>query len=373
MSNNYLIKIPIIRKNYDKTNSAKFKGFIKIITNEYGVIKDWNIDFNEIYVDVFTTQRWFNEPNTIFNIRTKLFKILNLVQIKRPDKNSTQLIKLNDDQIAEFNSFINDRDLYKSTIKNIVGIIKGNNPGGEAKKPSSAEMIIDTNESVNNSLKNFVILLDDLVEKDNNHFLPFSINAKEMQLNKFVKLNPTIEAAFKYMQEQKGENDFTIYLNNIKKFYKTYNSYAEKAERIVKKERQKYNIAVPKYYLKNNVSLPFDFKIENTDEFQKCHIYEVYALKSKITNLLYENKKSEALKIALKISDPENFIPLPEEIHRKFDRHIFTFVPSKGNAVPLNEEGQKYINEKLDKRFLQINKQFLTKKKMAFFQERNEI
>ena len=355
----YRVTIPFIRKQFNKTKSAKYKGDLVFISNKHGVIYDWKINFKEIHVDLFTTKSWFFKKSSKFKIREKLFNEINLKQLERPLKSSNRIIKLDDFQVKTVNNFFNNRNKYNSTIKNIVGILKGNNPGGEAKKPSSAELIIDSNLNT----KNFIILIDDLIMKEKLKFDVAIFGSKEMKLEKFIELNETLESAFNFMQQEKNENDFKEYLSNIKEYYKKYNENVKKVEKIIKSERTKYSTNIDK----SIINFPFQFK--NKSQFQKCHIYQIHQIKEQMIYQLHECKPiKEYIKM---ISDPQNFLPLTEEVHRKFDANDFTY-KLDGTIWPLNELGLEFIKNQLDEKYKKIDDFFLNKQRKKYLECRNK-
>jgi hypothetical protein len=292
-----------------------------------------------------------------------LFDELNIYQEKRPNKNSNLIIKLNKNQIKIVNNFFNDRKKYNSTIKMIVGILKGNNPAGEAKKPSSAELVIDSKLNI----KNFTILIDDLMMKEKIEKTEFNsaiLGAQKIKLEKFIELNDELKNAFKFMQKSKNNQEFQTYLSNIKDYYKKYNEHIKKVEKLIKNERAKYSRNIDK-----NVKF-FPFKFKNKSQFQKAHIYPVHKIKEKMIYALRENKKYEKL-IAM-ISDYQNFIPLEESHHRKFDSNYFTY-KKNGKIKELSKKGYDYIKNNVDKKYFKIDFFFLNKKRKKYLILRNKI
>lgn len=360
----YLTNIDFKRKQYETTKSAKFKGVLSIISNEHGIVMDWKITFSNVEIDLYTTPAWFTGEPNIFKYREELFRTLGLKQEKRPSKDSNKLVTLSENQLSDLNNFLNDRSSYKSTIKMIVGILKGNNPGGEAKNPNSAELIID---SCDTPLKNFVILLDDLVIKHNSNFEAMAVWAKEIALAQFSQLNDTLKKAFEFMQKPKNKVDFQIYLSNIKDYYKNYNDFAQKGEQIASEARKIYTANIVNKY--SNSQLPFDLKFSG--QYQRCHIYEYHSLKNMIIESLYEGDQESAKKYSNMISDPENFIPLPEEIHRHFDKDWFTY-KKDGNIYAIHEKGFDYIQNYVLDKYKKIPEWFMTPKRVKYFDLRNQ-
>ena len=361
----YKFTIPIIRKDFNKTESAKFKGDITFICNKDGIIYDWKINFKTLFLDQYTTPSWFiKKTKSKFKWREILFDKLGLKQIKRPPDKSNKLIELNDEQIEIVNDFLNNRETYNSTIKNIVGVLKGNSPVGEFSKAKAAEMIMDTEDK---TLSNFAILIDDLIINSLNESLfdVYDTFAKEIKLGDFVKLNEYLEKVFKYMQKDKNQSEIKIYLTSIEDYVKKYKVDIKKANSIINSARRRFSENVDK-----QISLlPFDFK--SKDQFQKAHIVQVQNIKDKIIYSIRENKSYD--EYIQKIEDPNNFLPLPESIHRKFDANYFTY-KDNGDIYAINEEGYKFINdpELLEPKYKHINDFFLNEKRKEYIRERNE-
>lgn len=308
-----IVEIPIIKSNFSKTKSARFKGTLEIVSNQDGIIYDWNIFFTEVYIDAATTPSWFNKKTTTFKRRAQLFALLGIVQIPRRDRYHNEIIKLNNEQINILNKYLNNREQYNSTLKNIIGILKGNNPGGEAAKPKSAEMVIDADESY----KNFVILLDDLTVSNKGNFSLYKIGAKKITLQDYVLLNENIESSFNYMQQNKGNIDFSIYLQSIKVYVAKYRRDINSIEQIISKARSKYMSNVDKI---DPSDYAFDVK---KGEFQRAHIVPVWFIKDKILECIQSGRKY--LEFIEMIYDRDNFLPLPWPIHSKYDSGELTY------------------------------------------------
>ncbi|TCG10266.1 MAG4270 family putative restriction endonuclease, partial [Mycoplasma marinum] len=284
--NFYKIKTPIIKKNYTNTTSCKFKGDLEFITNEHGIILDWKISFTKVFLDQYTTQSWFEKKTVAFARREELFEELGLKQIPRPNDKNNKIIELNKEQISIVNNFINNRSKYNSTIKNVVQLLKGNNPGGQAKNPGSAELILDNNSNANV----FAILFDNLClkktqkESRRNLFDVYSISAKEISFESFVNLNSTLKKAFEYMQVSKDPTGFKIYLEQIETYYKKHNLVVQEVEKIIKKARSKYSVNI------DNTITKLPFELKDKAQFQKAHIIDVHKLKMLIIEAKQENK-----------------------------------------------------------------------------------
>ena len=356
----YKLKLPIIRKNYNKTKAARFKGTLEVVSNEYGIIYDWRINFTSIDLDLYTTERWFKDEPTIYKYRSELFDLLNLKQEVRPSRLSNKIQSLNDGQIKIANDYFNNT--YNSTLKNIVGVLKGNNPGGEAKRPKSAEMIINSSLA-----SNFIILFDDLMTDKRLGFNSRAIGAKEIELKDFVKLTNQLSDAFDYMQRSKEEMDFKIYLKSIKDYVNKYKGDYIQAEIIAKQARSRYGRNIEQAIKNKEIKLPFGFK--SSAEFQKAHILDFWVLKDKLVNAYFNGKDYK--EIEKQIEDPNNFIPLPEAIHRAFDSDKLTYDLS-GNIKAVDELGYDFIKMVVREEFKSIPEWYLTPKRKEYLLERNE-
>lgn len=232
-------------------------------------------------------------------------------------------------------------------------------------------MIIDS-EKIN--IKNFVILLDDLMNFELFDFEACKIGCETICLNEYINLNDNLKAAFEYMQKEKQIESFSEYLKNIKKYNKTYNEFSRKGDEIARKERAKYGINIRKYYSDKDIQLPFGYSINDNSLYQMCHIFEYKNLKDLLIISLYNGDKVGVEKYRKMISDYENFIPLPEHIHRKFDRNYFTY-NDNGELIVINEIGKEFVDAYKDtlEKFKVINRTFLSNQKIEYFRKRNSL
>ncbi|NQZ29228.1 MAG: hypothetical protein HRT98_02475 [Mycoplasmatales bacterium] len=364
------VSIPIIRRNFNTTKAARFKGVLDIVSNDKGIVFDWRVNFTHVDFDAMTTERWFDEKEKMYLDRKSFLNEIDnsFSQIKRPFRTrKTELHELNEKELKTLNKFLNDRTKYSGSIKNLVTFIKGSNPRGEASNPGAAELIIDTKGSAS-SFENFVILLDDLKlrknhrESEKNLFDMHSMNAEEISLEEFANLNNELHAAFKYMQSEKNSNEFKVYLKNIKQYYRKYNNFVDKANDIVAKARSRYSKNIDEYVL----DLPFG--LEEKSQFQKAHIIDVHKIKLKIVEALMLEKGYE--RMVKMIEDPQNFIPLIESIHRQFDSNNISY-DLNGEMIALNEKGQHFIDKYADEQFKHIDEFFWTEKRQQYIEERN--
>ena len=140
----------IIRFTYDfstvnwENNSGKCSGTIYFdVFDQTGEILNWCIKFKKIKIDTYTTPSWFEKNNSNFRYRESLFKKLwndTITQEKRPSQKSNNIFQLDDMQIELVNEWFKFN--YKSTFKNIIAIIAGNNPTGSFTDPNTAQIYI---------------------------------------------------------------------------------------------------------------------------------------------------------------------------------------------------------------------------------------
>lgn len=104
---------------------------MQFLADSNGHILSWKINFLEVWMDIYTTQSWIRKQNSNFLVRKELFEYIfdgKIIQEPRPNLSANKLILLNDIEIKKLNEWFSLN--YKSTLKNIIAIIKGNNPGG---------------------------------------------------------------------------------------------------------------------------------------------------------------------------------------------------------------------------------------------------
>ncbi len=354
----YKVELPIIRRNYNETNAAKFKGILTLYTNEFGIVYNWKINFSELYIDLYTTKSHVLKKTPGYLRRKELFGRLNLEQEIRPSQSSNKLVKVNDKDLEIVNEYFNNRKLYKSTIKNIVGTLKGNNPGGEYKKPDSAEMIVDSC-----TVTNFTILIDDLIVLSNHECDTYELLAKTISIDEFINITEKVKDFFEWMQCAKESDTFRFYREALKKYVKEYKIDINDVEAVAKKERAKYGLNVDLYHKQ------FPFGFTSKTEFQKCHIYDVWRIKDDM--LVAKRNGKDWLEVAKEISDPENFIPLVEAAHRQFDRQNFTYTDD-GIIAPINAAGREFLEKYLDDKFRHIDSNFITEGVKKYLEKRNK-
>ena len=354
----FITKIPVIRRDFEKTKSAKFKADIEIVSNDEGIIYAWNIIFSECWIDVESTPAWFNKKTSLFKKREELFKAIKLKQVKRPSRTHHALVSLNEDNLKQLNQYINKN--YDSTIKNVVGLLKGSNPKGEAGDPTSAEIVV--NDGTNS---NFVILIDDLMPIRNKSFKPYAIGATVKPFMDYVNTNDDISMAYELMQEPKSIEEYRIYLSSIKAVVAKGRRDIQAIKTTLSNYRNVFSKNIDKYVKK------FPFGFVDSSDFQKAHIEESHTVEGDIIDLSKNMNHKEACERHKKtLTDPNNFIPLTNEVHRKFDSYDITY-NSEGAMVGLTEKGKEMMKRGSFAKYLVIDEWFMNKRRIEYFSLRN--
>ena len=200
----------IIRFTYDfstvnwENNSGKCSGTIYFdVFDQTGEILNWCIKFKKIKIDTYTTPSWFEKNNSNFRYRESLFKKLwnnTITQEKRPSQKSNNIFELDDMQIELVNEWFKFN--YKSTFKNVIAIISGNNPTGSFTNPNVAQMYISNNNIDEKYRKNFIMFFDKILKITKN-------SNKETSFLENYKLEPI---KIGYIDFLKNKNDTLINL-----------------------------------------------------------------------------------------------------------------------------------------------------------------
>ncbi|WXA51908.1 HNH endonuclease [Mycoplasmopsis cynos] len=365
--------------NWNKnTNSSKFRGKIIIIFHkETLILYAYRIIIDECYIDLKTTKSWFESNNNNFKRREELFRKLNLKQEIRNHLNENKLVHIKPNEYEKLN-IINDYLLneYKSTIKNIKSLLSGNNPTGELKNHQNAPIIIS--ESVDILEQNFSIFFENYsFFKENKYdfsiyFEPSNFNNLET-LNYINLLKETQNTRIKNLIKNitllliKKTNDMGKSI--IKEFHKLLN--LPKINKLIQERRHKYykNIKLDKHFV---------FEPINKKTTERAHIYPVSRIKEEvISKLINENKDLDSLEIQKKldeISDINNYINLPSELHTLFDSNLFTYNEHSGmlQIYNYNEEIDDYYINWLKTKFNKIPDIHFNKERRRYFTLRNK-
>jgi hypothetical protein len=400
--------IELRRRNYDKTKAFKYKANLHVIYDDNGIIHNRIMEFKECYIDLFTTKSWFEGENNNFNKRQTLFQMLGHEKFKqypRPNNSSNLLKKLDESELIKLNDFFN-RD-YNSTIKNITAIIKGNNPGGEWKRPGSAEIVCFNEKSGDWDLS-IVKLIDDLVidgfmmyrknmlsyetgeSYSVSHFniTSHKVNVwkrlySEQKFSDLVSKNEFIRQMIEVMQTPGTEkwvefHDKPInkseYEKILKDYRRDYSEIFENVNRAISRARSDYVSEIEKIYSKGQRKLPFNIDWKHLEEsmVERCHIVNVSWVKSRLIKIMKELslkdcKGASCDKLLYKVRDPDNFIPLSGDVHGAFDDNYFWYTDD--GECHTREDLSTELKNRIAK-YSPIDKDFLTDKRKEYIRER---
>lgn len=370
----------ILSKSYGtKSKAFKAKGKIRFIYDNTGLIFDYQVIFNYLEIDILTTDSWFNKPSANFLRRKILFEKLNLsAQIPRKKYQkekgyNNKLIKLNKQKLKTLNQYLQND--YDSTLKNITALLKSNNPGGELLNSESAELVILNND---NQKENFAIMFSEIQQKgkkfisesDKVSFRKLIYDNEHLKINYFEEVKQEIKDLFNLFNGSQNKFILKSARKNLNQWSENKLNIAEKIEKIISDSRKKYV---------NNIGTKLVF--ENVEHgYERAHIYPVAAIKKEMI-AHYKNKK-HLNKLQKMIEDPENYLNLPDALHKNFDNNFFTY-KNNGNSFIINWENKKYkfedvINkdESLKiywKKCKSISSNFLTPNRKLYINKRNEL
>lgn len=380
-------------KNWEK-NSGKCEGILYFSGNSLtGEIYDWYVQFSKIKLDLYTTESWFKTINSNYKLREDLIRhIFNNTknQIIRPNKKSNLILELDENQLRLANLWFKNK--YKSTLKNVIAIISGNNPTGSFSKPNNAQMYISEENFVEKWRENFIMFFDKIVKfslidkKNINDFL-------KVDLKKLEKVHPTYLELLnsKYINLIKFLEIFCLEMEE-------FNSLTSKQDTIdflandVKESFDKL-INIKKQLIKSienfRKNLPISIKVFNVDkDYERAHIKNVSDIKnesissliqlfSSMKNINIQNiDKTNEYKNIIETSKQQiissnNLLDLSRDVHSFFDKNYFTYSEINGEII-WNPEIHQKINNKIDEKYLQIPNNEMTNERKKFLKARNK-
>ena len=277
---------------------------------------------------------------------------------------------------------------YKSTFKNIIAIIAGNNPTGSFTDPNTAQIYISNNNIDEKYRKNFIMFFDKILKITKN-------SNKETSFLENCKLEPI---KIGYIDFLKNKNDTLINLLDELCGYNVVNKNSKTKQYILNIENKFDPLIKSKQQLKNKISdyrnsknLPDlnYFEISSTI-YQKAHIKGVsliqkekfvelnelcnlHFFKNKLNKEKYTEKKNEIFDSTKKeIMSKDNLLKMSPNIHILFDNDYFTYSSENGNIIWNKNKLNKLTNadkEIILKEYSKINdlenrKKFLISRNM---------
>ena len=396
----YKFEYNIQTKNYfdDKSNSARLRGILQFLADSNGHILSWKINFLEVWMDIYTTQSWIRKLNSNFLVRKELFEYIfddKIIQEPRPNLSANKLILLNDMEIKKLNEWFSLN--YKSTLKNIIAIIKGNNPGGSFTSPNNAEIVITNVDSFYKG--NLIMFIDKIINlSTKNAYKNFlNSNLNNFWNNQLSKIN--------YLEYLSERNPLLFYflkilctnIKNLRDLLQKKNDTQKCLENIESKMNEYFDFANVANRKLNNArnSLPplediivFEGTQHLFTHFDKAHIYPFSQIKNDTLKLLADkcldhckiNQNFDSKQIneivnngIYQIKSVDNLLNLPKNIHNIFDKNYFTY----------NQNGEIIYREKkiikpfelstIEKYFSKIPYQKLSDLRKYFILQRNKL
>lgn len=371
--------------NNEKSTSAKAKGYIDLyldFSTKILYVPHWEIKFESLYLDLYTTPAWFKSRKKNFNLRKSLFDKLGLRQTNRPDKTENRLYELDQNELEIANKWFNEE--YNSTLKNIISIIKGNNAGGSFKKPSAAEMIgvnlYNKYEEYKYNLTMFFDLITykdkrilDLLENDENSmlidklesindFLDYIVNSNKYPIHSNLLKLTTVKLNLSYEERKKFFVSKSAKIMDMEETIRDSNKKLSEIDKKIKRARSKAS------KMKINV-----FKREKGYSYENAHILDVAIIRNKLIELIDENKQlddAEFLNLFDYITDENNMLNLQTQVHKWFDKGFFSF---NKNGEITKTKNDFDINEYNELCFYKtIPKDKLTDERINYINLRNE-
>lgn len=337
--------------NNKKSNSAKAKGYIDLYIDTFDEIMYlayWKINFDYLIIDQYTTRSWFECQNSNFKLRSSLFNELNISQHPRLSRSSNLLYELNPQEIEITNSWFNSKT-YKSTLKNIISIIKGNNAGGSFSSPKAAE-IICTNLNNDNEVykENLIMFLDNIDFKNS-----FITDVNESNIENYdsalahepININDLI-GLIKTNPKYKPYEMLLDLTSNLEKEalirkedFKTQKEFINQLIKETSTTGRAMLLANQDITRKRASASRMDINVFEEDyyTYENAHIYDVKAIKNRLSELIsknYQKHKTSARQIINSdkcqsvlslVNDENNLINLPKQVHDWFDDNRFTY------------------------------------------------
>ncbi|CBH40661.1 MAG4270 family putative restriction endonuclease [Mycoplasmopsis agalactiae] len=381
--------------NNKKSNSAKAKGYIDLYIDTFDEIMYlayWKINFDYLIIDQYTTRSWFECQNSNFKSRNSLFNKLNISQHPRPSRSANLLYELNPQELEITNSWFNSK-AYKSTLKNIISIIKGNNAGGSFSSPKAAE-IICTNLNNDNEVykENLIMFLDNIDFKNS-----FITDVNESNIENYdltwaqepININALI-GLIKTNSKYKPYEMLLDLTSNLEKEASTrkenFNMQKEFINQLIKETSttgRAMLLANQDITRKRASASRMNINVFEEDyyTYENAHIYDVKAIKNRLSELISKNfqkhktsarqiiNSNECQSVLNLVNDENNLINLPKQVHDWFDDNRFTY--DQNGILVLLDDTLKVDEYNEFKKCTKIPFSFLNNRRKEFINLRN--
>ncbi|MDR2829246.1 MAG: HNH endonuclease [Mycoplasmataceae bacterium] len=342
-------------------------GNVDILIDELtGIVYDWKMNFTSLSIDIMTTHSWILTNNRNYTRRQTIFNMLELPpQISRPTLRMNRYILLDQEQLNTFNNWINNYQ-YDSTMKNIISIIKGNNPRGAASSPQNEEIrFFDEN----NNLISLLLFIKNFSLEDTKRGIATNLRMQEnldQVWNRLYEANQIYLDLNEWFLEIPNHADRRRLIGILQEINTpgTYAEYRALCRRIeiylervgtamlhiideANRERARYVANIHERYPNADAAMSV-FGTEPEGAYESAHIVPFSYLRSE----LIRNRGNVRVynEIMTKISDPNNFLPLSRNVHGDYDltrRGVLSckFFWNIGGTLIIRDNTEIHMNE----------------------------
>ncbi|MGX9358681.1 MAG4270 family putative restriction endonuclease [Mycoplasma sp. 128] len=392
--NTRIFKIPLCSKSYINKRSRGEKVLFDlyiVFDTKFLYIKTWYANFLEAQIDLYTTPSHFKTNPKNFRHRKQLLEErLGFKIQERPDRKAKLIKTLDDKQLKSLEYYVNNNYFEDGcTLKGLIYLFKGNNPGGSVTNPSSSEIVSLPSKKDNFTIINPALAFDsvfldtdDFKYQNLNEFLTINTRKNNVEsFNDFLEyiksdcefLYNLIKLLNKYDKSLKNQKDIEIKMLREKTLKKSekYYWFIQYIKDEAKKQRAQYRDKTSEWLVFENFAV---------EAIEKAHIYNVSWIKRDAIEYAHQNtswKKSKLEKeinnILSDISNKYNFLNLDATVHKMFDGYKFTFDAENGNQVILDDTIAK--NERIAtylEPYKQIEHSKLNNELKKFISKRND-
>lgn len=333
-------KFNIVKMNVFNVPNPRNKNLINmtyylLVDEVTNFIYDYRIHVNDIYLSYETTKSHeISKKNSwALKLRLDILKKLNIEHFFRETnsfRKKAQVIQLNSQQIEILNKNLDSwaEHLKLITFQNIEYIIAGSNPSGQGNGKGLLQVEYQKQNYCFGFLLQALNKCKSILDKNGNlkqeYKSIFDLDWNELpqiEFEDWIKSDIELAKAFK----------------DFKNFSHDWKNHIDILKNILKK-RKKENTEINKLILNKrndfvkNINLTFKnvdllktfYGFEDNHELnlilEKAHIKPVHLSKKQYLNSVSEESKT---KILLEISDINNYLPLPSDIHTYYDRFCF--------------------------------------------------
>lgn len=364
--NNYEFKIVKFRafNANDKENILDYY----LLVDSSNFIHDYKIKFQQIYITPYTTPaHQITKPSSLLMRKNFLLQLgmQNSFENIKPKKYTLITNNKTIDKINEWSFHNRWNDIQ---FQQIEYLLRGSNSSGQGNGKGYLKLTYKGQKHV----FGFFIKELNIYNKIKNVYTNISYKQVWDKYKDFNTLDKKAISFDTWMDSEKRLRDlFTEFVCSPKewkqikedfrkKFQKLINEYIG-LEKIISNYRQEYSKNIERKY-QNLINEFFNINYSKNDY---AHIKPVWYIKKEFL----ENKKDIILK---QISNPNNFLPLPSDVHRMYDDYYF-YWNVNGSLITIDNHNFSNDDIKRISGFNQINKNMLTDDVKWFLNEYEQV